>query len=129
MIGAVFPETRAMFFDLIDGTEHAGVTVAACYQLPYPLEDSLPQVLLYTQRATEGYVDRTEWLTVTVYAAPGEAVPILESIRAGLVDRPHDTDSGFIDDVVCEQAPQDVPYMSDLIMQASATFRVTSRPQ
>lgn len=128
MIGAVFPETRAVFFDLIDGTEHAGVEVAACYQLPYPLEDELPQVLLYTQRSTEGYVDRTEWLTVTVYAAPGEAVPILESIRAGLVDRPHDTPSGFIDDVVCEQAPQDVPYMSDLIMQASATFRVTARP-
>lgn len=125
-----YPEAREALFAMIDGSEHEGRTVAAYYQLQVDFEDRLPAALIYVQRGTEGVIDRTDWVTVTVYAAPGEAVPILESIRAGLVLRPHDVPGvGFIDDIVCEQAPQDVPYPSDLLMQANATFRVTTRPQ
>jgi len=125
---AVFPESRAVLFDLIDGSEHAGRTVHAYYHLTQDFKDSLPAALVYVQRGSEGLIDRTEWVVVTVYAAPGEAVPVLESIRGSLVDRPHESPSGYIDDVQVEQTPQDVPYVDTEVMQATATFRVTSRP-
>lgn len=125
---ATFPESRAALFDLIDGAEHVGRTVSAYYHLTQDFKDALPAALIYVQRGSENYLDRTDWCVVTVFAAPGEAIPVLESIRASLVDRPHETTVGYIDDVQVEQTPQDVPYVDTEVMQATATFRVTSRP-
>lgn len=125
---ANLPESRAALFDLINGSEHAGRTVSAYYHLTQDFKDSLPAALIFTQRGSEDYLERTDWCVVQVFAAPGEAVPVLESIRASLVDRPHETPSGYLDDVQVEQSPQDVPYVDTSVMQATATFRVTSRP-
>src|SRR5699024_4685751 len=107
----MFPESRAALFDLIDGSEHAGRTVAEFYHLTVDFKDVLPAALIFTQRGSENYLDRTDWVVVQVFAAPGEAIPVLESIRASLVGRPHETAAGYIDDVQVEQTPQDVPYV------------------
>lgn len=124
-----FPESREAVFRLIDGTEHAGRTVSAFFVLNMGWEADVPVAHIYVQRGSESYIDRTDWVVVNVYAAPGEAIPVAESIRASLVDQPHDVPGvGFIDDIRVEQTPQDVPYPSDRVMQAQMILRVTSRP-
>lgn len=126
---STYPEARAALFALIDGSEHAGRTVSAYYHLTQDFKDSLPAALLYVRRGSENYLDRTDWVAIDVFAAPGEAIPVLESIRASLVDQSHDVPGvGYIDDVQVEQTPQDVPYVDTQVMQATATFRVISRP-
>lgn len=126
---AEFPEAREAIFQLIDGTTHAGRTVSAFYVLNMGWESDVPVAQIYVQRGGESHLDRTDWVVVNVFAAPGEAIPVAESIRASLANRPHDVPGvGFIDNIHVEQTPQDVPYPSDRVMQAQMILRVTCRP-
>lgn len=126
----VYPEARAILFDLIDGRTFAGHTVNAAYVLDIDFEESMPWAQIYVERGTTTYVDRTDWVAVNVYAAPGDAVPIAEAISKTLANKPHNVAGvGFIDDVVIDQVPQDIPLPSDIMMEAQTIYRVVSRPQ
>jgi len=56
------------------------------------------------------------------------AVNVLESIRATIRGENIETPSGFLDRIDPDVTPADVPYQSDTLNRATATFLVTSRP-
>ena len=128
----VFPDTRAALFDLIDGAAHEGVTVRAVYHLPADaygaLQGPYPIAHVYVTGGTEGYVDRVDRATINIYAEGELAVNVLESIRASIRGENIETPSGFLDRIDPDITPADVPYQSDTLNRATATFLVTSRP-
>ena len=128
----VFPDTRSALFDLIDGAAHEGVTVRAVYHLPADaygaLQGPYPIAHVYVTGGTEGYVDRVDRATIDVYAPGEQAVNVLESIRASIRGENIETPSGFLDRIDPDITPADVPYQSDTLNRATATFLVTSRP-
>lgn len=130
--GLVFPDVRECFSDLIDGTTHLDKPVRLVWHLPADdygaLEGPFPLVQVYTTRGTEGYVDRVDWVTLECYAPGTSAVNTLESIKASICGTDIDTPHGFLDSIKSEQVPEDVPYQSDTLNKATATFTVTSRP-
>jgi hypothetical protein len=128
----VFPDTRSALFDLIDGSSHEGVTVRAVYHLPADaygaLQAPFPVAHVYVTGGTEGFVDRVDRATIDVYAEGELAVNVLESIRASIRGTDIETPSGFLDRIDPDITPADVPYQSDTLNRATATFLVTSRP-
>ncbi|TLM87211.1 hypothetical protein [Pseudarthrobacter sp. NamE5] len=129
----VFPDTRAALFDLIDGSVHDGESVRAVYHLQADsygqMEDPFPVAHVYgAQGGTVGFVDRVDRRVVEVYAPGEQAVRVLESITAFVCGADIETPSGYLDRVECVVAPDDVPYQSDTLNRAAATFLVTSRP-
>ena len=128
----VFPDTRSALFDLIDGASHEGVTVRAVYHLPADsygqLQGPYPIAHVYVTGGTEGFIDRVDRATIDVYAPGEQAVNVLESIRASIRATNIETPSGFLDRIDPEVTPADVPYQSDTLNRATATFLVTSRP-
>ena len=128
----MFPDTRSCLFDLIDGANHLGSNVRAVYHLPADnygkLQGPYPLAHLYVTGGTQGFVDRVDRVTVEVYAPGTRAVETLESIRASIVGDSIETPSGFLDRIDVETVPVDVPYQSDTLNRATATFLVTSRP-
>jgi hypothetical protein len=128
----VFPDTRSALFDLIDGTTHEGVTVRAFFHLQGDaygqLEGPDPIAHIYVTGGSEGFVDRVDRATIDVYAPGEQAVNILESIRASIRGDNIETPSGFLDRIDPDVTPADVPYQSDTLNRATATFLVTSRP-
>lgn len=128
----VFPDTRDCLFDLIDGATHLGDPVRAVYQLPADsygsLQGPFPLALIYTGGGTQGFVDRVDRATIEVYAPGQKALDTLESISASIVGDSIETPSGFLDSIEPDQTPADVPYQSDTLNKAVATFLVTSRP-
>lgn len=128
----VFPDARAVLFDLIDGHDHPDGTVHAFYQQP---ADAMgrpvgpyPVAVIYATGGTEGYVDRVDRVTVEVYAPGEQAVRTLESIKASIVGDNIETPSGFVDSIRTLTVPADIPYQSDTLNKATASFEVTSRP-
>jgi hypothetical protein len=128
----VFPDTRSALFDLIDGSSHEGVTVRAVYHLPADsygaLTGPFPVAQIVVTGGTEGFVDRVDRVTIDVYAPGEQAVNVLESIRASIRGTDIETPSGFLDRIDPDITPADVPYQSDTLNRATATFLVTSRP-
>ena len=128
----VFPDARDALFDLIDGATHLGEPVKAVYQLPADgygkIQGPFPLALIYTTGGTKGFVDRVDRATIEVYAAGQQAVNTLESISASIIGSNIDTPSGFLDGIESDVVPADVPYQSDTLNKATATFLVTSRP-
>lgn len=129
----VFPDTRDALFDLIDGAAHLGETVRAVYQLSADtstgaVQGPYPVALIYTTGGTKGFVDRVDRATIEVYAEGQQAVNTLESIAASIVGTDIDTPSGYLDGIEQDVVPSDVPYQSDTLNKAMATFLVTSRP-
>lgn len=128
----VFPDTRAALFDLIDGTTHDEVRVRAFYHLPADgygqLQGPYPIAHLYVTGGTEGYIDRVDRVTIDVYAPGEQALNVLESIRASIRGANIETPSGFLDAIDPDVTPADVPYQSDTLNRATASFLVTSRP-
>jgi hypothetical protein len=128
----VFPDTRAVLFDLIDGSVHEGVSVRAVYHLPADsygaLQGPFPVAHVYVTGGSEGFVDRVDRVTIDVYAEGELAVNVLESIRASIRGTDIETPSGFLDRIDPDITPADVPYQSDTLNRATATFLVTSRP-
>ena len=128
----VFPDSRDALFDLIEGATHLGAPVKAVYQVPAnsygAIEGPFPLALIYVTGGNRGFVDRVDRATIEVYAPGQQAVSTLESISASIIGEAIDTPSGFIDDISADITPADVPYQSDTLNKAVATFLVTSRP-
>lgn len=128
----VFPDTRAALFDLIDGSTHDGEQVKAVYHLPADAYGSMqgpfPVAHIYVTGGTEGYIDRVDRVTIDVYAPGEQAVDVLESIRAFIRGTDIETPSGYLDRIDPDVTPADIPYQSDTLNRATATFLVTSRP-
>lgn len=130
--GLVFPDVRECLTDLIDGTDHLGESVSAVWFQQADGHGALlgpfPEVLIIANGGTEGYVDRVDRVTLECYAPGTLAVNILESVKAFICGTDIDTALGFLDGISVDQVPVDVPYSSDTLNQARATFLVTSRP-
>jgi len=128
----VFPDTRDALFDLIDGATHLGQPVRAVYQIPADdygaIQGPFPVALIYVTGGTRGFVDRVDRATIEVYAPGQAAVNTLESIAASIIGEDIETGSGFIDKIEADITPADIPYQSDTLNKATATFLVTSRP-
>lgn len=133
MTGEAFPDTRDVLFEMIDGGEFAGVTVAAFYQLPIDYAEratvgETPIVLIYTSGGTQGWIDRVDRATYEVYAPGTQAVEVAEAIRAHVVGSGHDLEAGYVDDIACDITPHDVPHASEAVNLARAGLLVTTRP-
>lgn len=128
----VFPDARDALFDLINDATHLGEPVRAVYQLPADsygtVQGPFPVALIYTTGGTKGFVDRVDRATIEVYASGQQAVNTLESIMASIVGTSIETPSGYLDGIDVDIVPADVPYQSDTLNKATATFLVTSRP-
>lgn len=128
----IFPDTRDALFDLIDGATHLGQPVRAVYQIPADeygaIQGPFPVALIYVTGGTKGFVDRVDRATIEVYAPGQQAVNTLESISASIIGTDIETPSGFIDSIEADITPADIPYQSDTLNKATATFLVTSRP-
>jgi hypothetical protein len=130
--GLVFPDVRECLNDLIDGTEHLDESVRMVWHLPADeyglLQGPFPLVMVYTNGGTEGYIDRVDRVTLECYAPGTRAVNTLESIKAFICGTDIETVHGYLDSIRSDQVPEDVPYTSDTLNKATATFTVTSRP-
>lgn len=130
--GLVFPDVRECLNDLVDGTEHLDQAVRMVWHLPADdygtLQGPFPIVLVYTNGGTEGYIDRVDRVTLECYAPGTQAVNTLESIKAFICGTDIETAHGYLDAIKSDQVPEDVPYTSDTLNKATATFMVTSRP-
>ncbi|UKA59160.1 hypothetical protein [Arthrobacter sp. FW306-2-2C-D06B] len=134
MIDALlFPDARDALYDLIDGATHLGKPVHATYQLQADnvtgaIKGPFPVALIYVTGGTRGFVDRVDRATIELYAPGQQAINTLESIAASIIGEDIETPSGFIDKIEQDITPADVPYQSDTLNKAIATFLVTSRP-
>lgn len=132
MTEMVFPDTKSALFDLIDGTEHLGKRVRAVTWLPVgeygSLEGPFPLAHIKGNGGTRGHIDRVDRRTIDVYAEGELAMNILESITAFICRDDVETPSGYLDKIEPDVTPDDVPYQSDTLNKATATFLVTSRP-
>lgn len=131
--GLVFPNPRSCLYNLIDGTEHLGETVHAFYQEPAnesgALQGPFPIAIIYAMPGgSEGFVDRVDRQAIDVYAPGERAVDTLESIKASICGDGIETPSGYLDSIRTDQVPTDIPYQSDTVNKATATFLMTSRP-
>jgi len=128
----IFPDARDALFDLIDGATHLGQPVRAVFQLPADKLGALlgpfPLALIYTSGGTQGFVDQVDRATIEVYAPGQQAVETLKSISASILGTDIETPAGFIDSIEPDIKPDEVPYQSDTLNKASATFLVTARP-
>lgn len=131
---------REAAHELIDGRWFEGLPVApagrrqafAFFELPNDFEnvgDDKASVGLYTTGGNRGDLDRTDRLTVEVYAPGTDAVRICEAIADLLVNDglDHDLQAGYVDEIRCDVTPHDVPTVRSL-NQARAVFLVTYRP-
>lgn len=128
----IFPDTRDALFDLIDGATHLGEPVRCVYQIPADKYGAIlgpfPIALVYSGGGNRGFVDQVDRATIELYAPGQQAVNTLVSISASIIGTDIETPSGFIDSIEANVTPADVPYQSDTINKAVATFLVTSRP-
>lgn len=127
---SLYPYAREAVDELIHGNEFAGYAVRACYRLEMDslLPENLPVAVISQTGGTEGYVDRVDRVEVVVYAIGTEGLTVAEAIRSNLVGRPHDTSVGFVDDIVVETVPVDLPYPDPKYTQTQTVYRVTTRP-
>lgn len=128
----VFPDPRACFQDLIDGTTHVGVSVRAVWFLPADSYGKLlgpfPVILIYVADGTEGAFDRVDRVKLECYAPGTQAVNVLESVKSYICGADIETAHGYLDSIRVDQVPVDVPYPSDTLNKAEASFLMTSRP-
>lgn len=133
-LGYVPDLARDAAFELINGTTIEDRLVLAFYQLPadyLDVGDDKASVALYTTGGNEGDFDRTDRLTVDVYAPGTTAVSVAESIKNLLVNDgfAHDLEVGYVDEIRCDVTPHDVPFPGGDVNQARVVFLVTHRPQ
>jgi hypothetical protein len=124
---------RDAAFELINGRTFHGRLTLAFFQLPDDYLDvgtDKASVALYTTGGNEGYMDRTDRLTVEVHAPGTAAVLVAEAISSVLVNggMPHDLDVGYVDEIRLDVTPYDVPFPGGGVNQARAVFLVTYRP-
>ena len=130
--GLVFPDVRECLNDLIDGTTHLETIVRSVFHLQADDRGSLlgpfPLVQVVATGGTESYVDRVDRVTLDCYAPGQQAVNTLESVKAFLRGTDIETPHGYLDEIRVDQVPTDIPYQSETLNKATATFLVTSRP-
>lgn len=137
--GLVFPDVHDAVWDLLSGSQHydkftdSTVTVRAVTTLPVDsyglLEGPFPLAHIRSAApGTQGFVDRVDRVAVDVYAPLETALNVLESIVTYLSGMGIETPSGYLDAIEPDDLPVDVPYQSDVVRQATASFLVTSRP-
>jgi hypothetical protein len=133
----LFPDTREVLFELIDGGAFSGRTVAAYYLMPVDdrgrpayadLGTDEAVALIYTTGGTQGWIDRVDRATVEVYAPGTAAVDVAEAIRARIVGEGIDTAEGYVDEISCDVTPHDVPHASEAVNLGRASYLVTTRP-
>ena len=130
----VFPDARAAVYDLIHKAEHDGHEVSAHYQMPVSDYGSaggpFPLAVVEMEPGTQGFLDRTDRIVVTVYAEGSmPAARIAESIHASLVgvdiEAPGDV---YLDEIQPDQPPHELAYYSETINQVQFRIMVTTRP-
>lgn len=124
---------RNAAFELIDGKWFADRQAFVFYELPVDYQDvgdDKASVNVYTTGGNRGDFERTDQLTVEVYAPGTDAVDVLEAISDVLVadGDDHDLVAGYVDNIRCTTTPYDSPFQSD-INKARAIFQVTHREQ
>lgn len=132
--GLVFPDTMQILTDILDGEEHLGKPVTVAWHLevmednPSALKGPFPLLHIHPPRGTEGFLDKVDRVTLELYYEGGRAAPTLESIKASIVGTDIEAPSGYLDTVRVVTAPEEVPYQSDTLTLARATFDITLRP-
>lgn len=127
----LFPDTREVLFELLDGRTFAGRLVSMYFQLP--VDFTTPRAgeatgLVYTTGGTQGFIDRVDRATIEIYAPGTAAVEVAEAIRASIVGDGIDTAEGYVDSITCDVTPHDVPHVSEAVNLARMSLLVTSRP-
>jgi len=125
---------RDAAFELINARRFGDRQAFAFYQLPddfLDVGDDKASVVLYTTGGNRGDWDRTDRLTVEVYAPGTDAVAVAEAISDLLVNDgdPHDLEVGYVDEFRVDVTPHDVPFPGGGVNQASVVLLVTHRPQ
>ena len=125
---------REAAFEVINGRWFGGRQAFTFYQLPndyLDVGDDKASVALYTTGGNRGDYDRTDRLTVEVYAPGTDAVLIAEGIADLLVNDgdPHDLEAGYVDEFRVDVTPHDVPFPGGGVNQARVVLLVTHRPQ
>src|SRR5690625_4419772 len=95
----VFPDARAAVFELIDQAEHVGHIIRAYYQMPVDDGGSAsgpyPLAVVDMEPGTQGYLDRTDRIVVTVYGeGSAPTARVAESIHASLIGTDIETQIG-----------------------------------
>ena len=129
----VFPDARSAVFDLISGAVHDGHEVTAHYQMPVTDYGSAggpyPLAVIEMEPGSQGYVDRTDRIVVTVYGeGSAPTARVAESIHASLVGTDIETPSGYLDEIQPDQPPHELAYYSEKINQVQFRIMVTTRP-
>lgn len=125
---------REAAFEVINARWFGDRQAFTFYQLPddyLNVEDDKASVALYTTGGNRGDWDRTDRLTIDVYAPGSVAVLIAEAIADLLVNdgAPHDLEAGYVDEFRVDVTPHDVPFPGGGVNQARVVFLVTHRPQ
>ena len=125
---------REAAFEVINARWFGDRQAFTFYQLPddyLDVGDDKASVALFTTGGNRGDWDRTDRLTVDVYAPGTDAVLIAESIADLLVNdgAPHDLEAGYVDEIRVDVTPYDVPFPGGGVNQARVVLLVTHRPQ
>lgn len=132
--GLVFPDTLQILTDLLDGEIHLDKPVTVAWHLevlpenPSQLKGPFPLLHILPPRGTEGFLDKVDRVTFELYREGGRASQVLESVKASIVGTDIESDAGYLDAVRVVTAPEDVPYQSDTLTLARASFDITTRP-
>src|SRR5690625_1299682 len=129
----VFPDARAAVFELIDQAEHVGHIIRAYYQMPVTDYGSAggpyPLAVIEMEPGSQGYVDRTDRIVVTVYGeGSAPTARVAESIHASLVGTDIEAPSGYLDEIQPDQPPHELSYYSETVNQVQFRVMVTTRP-
>lgn len=132
----IYPDTLRILTELLDGTEIAGHQITVAWHLeveqdnPSQLKGPFPLLHILPPRGTEGAFDKVDRFTLEMYVTleQGRASSVLEAVKGSIVGTDLETPAGVIDTVTVVTSPEDVPYQSDTLNLARATFDVISRP-
>lgn len=128
----VYPDTMQILTDILDGATYGTDTILVVWHLPAgaygQLAGPFPMLHILPPRGTEGAFDKVDRFTLELYVEGRRASPLLEAIKATIVGTDLESPAGYIDTVTVVTSPEDVPYQSDTLNLARATFDVISRP-
>jgi len=120
----VFPDAPACIKEVLVG---AGLN--ATLWLEAQDVDGRETVHVQDAGGTEQSIFRNDRIMIDVYATGRTAAKDLaEAVKVLLVDKPHDTSGGVIDNISVEVVPTMEQYPSDVVSKFNAIYRAESRP-